>query len=93
MLGDCIKLCTPGEIFQPVDAFSNQIRGNVFWQPVYLIFRITLPDMCLIMMRHSPERSWPFGLRASLLVDTTTKQLRILPETVGQSHTRVSVAL
>lgn len=26
MLGDCIKLCTPGEIFQPVDALSNQIQ-------------------------------------------------------------------
>lgn len=28
MLGDCIKLRTPGEIFQPVDAFSNQIQGK-----------------------------------------------------------------
>lgn len=28
MLGDCIKLCTPGEIFQPVDALSNQIQGK-----------------------------------------------------------------
>lgn len=26
MLGDCIKLCTPGEIFQSVDALSNRIQ-------------------------------------------------------------------
>lgn len=28
MLGDCIKLCTPGENFQPVDALSNRILGK-----------------------------------------------------------------
>lgn len=28
MLGDCINLCTPGEISQPVDALSNQIQGK-----------------------------------------------------------------
>lgn len=61
--------------------FLTKFRGNVFWQPVYLISRIPLPDMYLIMMRHSPVRSWPFGLRASLLIDITTKRLQILPET------------
>lgn len=28
MLGDCIKLCIPGEIFQPIDALSNRIQGK-----------------------------------------------------------------
>lgn len=25
--------------------FLTKFRGNVFWQPVYLIFRMTLPDV------------------------------------------------
>lgn len=39
MLGDCIKLCAPGEIFQPVHALSNQIQGKCVLEASILSFQ------------------------------------------------------